>query len=311
MLAKYLKIDYCFIRRNEPPRNKHFLYEKEKNMNNETKRIHLTIALQYAGYEDFEPVTVQKNGKKLHGFKFLLPGNIAPVVYYDKNTCDEDYVERVQKALENIPDEFNNTNYLLLWDSVKSKIFLGVCNETRKDDGIIYRDCVSDVLQYVYIEIGNPKKHGKGVIRVNSDLLLKWGIDENTLFETAKENTFKKGFPVQSMGNFMQEMTGATTDELENGFYIISNPEKANGACVLAFPDFFKDLKPGKYYILPSSRHEVLLLSGNNINSEEKTLCEMVREVNTTEVSYDDFLSDFPIRLIVTGDSVNFEKVEM
>lgn len=279
-------------------------------MNHETKQIHLTVALQYAGYEDFEPVTVQKNGKKMHGFKFLLPGNIAPVVYYDENTCDEDYIERVTKALENIPAEFQNTENLLVWDEVKGKVFIGVCNETRKDDNIIYRDCVSDILQYVYIEVGHAKKHERGVIRVNRDLFEEWGIDENTLFETAKVNTSKKGFPVQTMGSFMQEMTGLPADELENGFYIITNPEKTSGACVLACPDFFKELKPGKYYILPSSRHEVLLLSGNNINSEEKTLCAMVREVNKTEVSYDDFLSDYPIRLIVTDDNVKFEKVE-
>lgn len=279
-------------------------------MNHKTKQIHLTVALQYAGYEDFEPVTVQKNGKKMHGFKFLLPGNIAPVVYYDENTCDEDYIERVQKALENIPAEFQNTENLLAWDEVKKKVFIGVCNETRKDDNIIYRDCVSDILQYVYIEVGHTKKHERGVIRVNRDLFEEWGIDENTLFETAKVNTSKKGFPVQTMGSFMQEMTGLPADELENGFYIITNPEKTGGACVLACPDFFKELKPGKYYILPSSRHEVLLLSGKNINSEEKTLCTMVREVNQTEVSYDDFLSDYPIRLIVTDDNVKFEKVE-
>ena len=125
------------------------------------------------------------------------------------------------------------------------------------------------------------------------------------------ENTYKKGFSVQSMGSFMQEMTGLPAEELENGFYIITNPEKIGGACVLACPDFFNDLKPGRYYILPSSRHEVLLLSGKNINAAEKTLCAMVREVNKTEVSYDDFLSDYPICLTVTGDNIKFEKIEM
>ncbi|MBQ7925064.1 MAG: hypothetical protein IJ335_02090, partial [Lachnospiraceae bacterium] len=63
---------------------------------------------------------------------------------------------------------------------------------------------------------------------------------------------------------------------------------------VMLYPDFWDKLGmawKGKFYILPSSVHEVILLKDDGEESPSK-LQEMVREINQCEVDPTEVLSD-------------------
>lgn len=75
---------------------------------------------------------------------------------------------------------------------------------------------------------------------------------------------------------------------------IASTQDMTNGAAVMLYPDFMDRVAQelgGNLYILPSSRHEVLLLKENSFLPLDE-LKEIVHQVNRTEVDIQDRLSD-------------------
>ena len=74
---------------------------------------------------------------------------------------------------------------------------------------------------------------------------------------------------------------------------ILTNTEKAFGASAILYPETPEILKQrmgGDFYLLPSSVHELLLVSGDFAQPDE--LRKMVREVNRQEVAPEEVLSD-------------------
>lgn len=102
---------------------------------------------------------------------------------------------------------------------------------------------------------------------------------------------------IKSMDSEIESIIGISIpkDEATSEMYIASVPSKKFGACVLAYPGFFEQaaatIGGDSYYILPSSIHELILLADDGISTVEE-LQNMVREINQTEVSESDFLSD-------------------
>ncbi len=135
-----------------------------------------------------------------------------------------------------------------------------------------------------------------------------WEITEEDLFEIASENTSKTLVPViknMSMilsellgnGEFGPEETKEIEEELRNDnnmpMYVITNKEKIFGASCILYPGLLHDfgLEHGNFYILPSSIHEVIFIPENESIIPDN-LCDMVKEVNSTQVSIDEILSD-------------------
>jgi hypothetical protein len=76
--------------------------------------------------------------------------------------------------------------------------------------------------------------------------------------------------------------------------WILSNESKVDGAVAITSQETLKAAheKLGEdFYILPSSRHEVILVPQSCV-SDEEDLKAMVRDVNAAEVSKVDKLSD-------------------
>lgn len=128
---------------------------------------------------------------------------------------------------------------------------------------------------------------------VNDKLLEGWNITADVLRETAKQNTIKA-----TIINPIEEAIGIETMEDSVGTLVITNNGAYHGAGAFIYEDFISELL-GKYntdfYILPSSIHEVLAIpkikTDEVMSDAENVLREMVREVNTTEVSDKDKLS--------------------
>ena len=76
--------------------------------------------------------------------------------------------------------------------------------------------------------------------------------------------------------------------------YVATTMESQNGACVIAYPGFLeyaKDIIGDQLFILPSSKHEVLILPDNGEFNMEN-LMDMVCTVNRLEVAPEDRLAD-------------------
>ena len=76
--------------------------------------------------------------------------------------------------------------------------------------------------------------------------------------------------------------------------FCITNEERMNGASLILHEDIRKQIgkfMKGDFYILPSSIHETLILPDNGTFSVPE-LNAMVKEVNATQVSLEEQLSD-------------------
>jgi len=87
-----------------------------------------------------------------------------------------------------------------------------------------------------------------------------------------------------------------TPPEVENvcPMYMLSNQNKLNGSVCILYQDLLKDFSERlgcDLYILPSSVHEVLILPAQNDTSCQ-SLSEMVKEINSSQLSREEILSD-------------------
>lgn len=138
----------------------------------------------------------------------------------------------------------------------------------------------------------------------NQDLVRLKRTDEE-VFEVAEERTLKMKFTAhtlqETLGLDLQNsgFTQDFSDEAAMTFYsirdvyVLTNESNSYGAAALARMDVLRDLysKIGSFYILPSSRHEVLAISTEwNVNLDD--LKEMVKIINSTEIRPEDWLSD-------------------
>ena len=112
-----------------------------------------------------------------------------------------------------------------------------------------------------------------------------------SLADTLADIMQKQGAP-EEMINEMR-----SSQEMMPPIYMLSNNTGIDGAVAIAFPEVMKDacnsIGEERCYVIPSSRHEVLLIPesfGNEAGVEE--LNDMVKSVNQSEVNDEDQLSD-------------------
>ena len=130
-----------------------------------------------------------------------------------------------------------------------------------------------------------------------------YDVSEDELFETALKNTrTKSNFSCMPIGQMIVELASATEAMYQPpdcfdcfddfGLYVLTNSRQMYGAGILALPELLAEMiKPlGKtVYILPSSIHEVLLLT---LEMDLQAVKEIVKSVNGTVVEPREVLSD-------------------
>ena len=103
-------------------------------------------------------------------------------------------------------------------------------------------------------------------------------------------------------------------EKTDDFMYVLSNKEKCYGAYVIlteaARQEILNQFPNGKVTILPSSVHELILIETMD-NENMENLQQMVREINQTELSKEDFLCDdvfhydaFTGELTIAGNEV-------
>ena len=131
-----------------------------------------------------------------------------------------------------------------------------------------------------------------------------WDTCTAELFGLAKRNT-QKLFPwvCSSLAEVLEEIGAEDGGQASAGediflrempLQVLSNAKRTHGAICMLYPDLLDGLA-GKgqrnFYILPSSIHEVILLTDTGAESAGE-LKKMVTEVNRTQVAPEEVLSD-------------------
>lgn len=257
----------------------------------------------------------KNNNTRLVGLSFRMPENvIAPVVYmesfYDKirqGEPMEQIMECIAECIEQSVKVQAGQEVLDMGDyqSAADRLTVAVVN-TKENLAMLSKmphEEIEDLSMVCRITL-QPEDGGlNGSIRVTNETLEWWGVTKEQLFEKAKENTLRNFPPelysievlagqLESGENLLQE--GKTLSESKCPMYVLTNRLKSYGAGLLAFPQALErvdQLFPEGYYLLPSSIHELIVVpKGGDVSPLE--LGKMVREVNRTCVSREEFLSD-------------------
>lgn len=269
-------------------------------------------------YGDGVKVVVQdvrkNNGVTLTGLTVVKRDcNISPTLYlepyyeeYKAGTTMENICREIMDTYEkhSVKCGFDIT-MVTDFNRVKDNVCFKVVNAERNKEllATVPHKQMLDLAVIFFIEVLQDKA-GSGTITIQNHFMDMWdGVDTNTLYRLALANTQRKyRGRICSMFTVMSEMLDEEYAEEffelivddDVPMYVASNVQKLLGAGVVLYDNLlrtFAERIGGDFYILPSSTHEVLFVPAS-VGMDVEYLRQMVRDVNATEVSEQEFLSN-------------------
>lgn len=259
---------------------------------------------------------IKSNDRMLSGLTVLREGeNFSPSVYLEPFADQVAHGRSLEDALREIA-EIQITHHLhapvnistfMDYEAARPMLSMKLCDpETNRDylKDKPYTSC-GDLAVFYRIQVERTEDATASAV-ITNNLLENWGISKEQLHQDAVQAENERN-PVRfySMEDLMAEMMGIM--EPENLFeqtaplplnftpmYVLTNPDKIDGAAVLArdgVPEKLAELVDANYFVLPSSIHELLIVPDNG-NMQAKELADMVKEINRTQVSPEERLSD-------------------
>lgn len=159
-------------------------------------------------------------------------------------------------------------------------------------------------------QISSPVADGVGTLNVTDDIQKMWKVSKETLFDTALANVRESDsyvmhdisdivnevvmgiFPAENLLNVSEDVSSVSKESM----YVLTSTNLNRGASAILCPkvmDKVSRMFPEGFYLLPSSIHEVLVLSKDAMHAyDAASLGSLVREVNETQVDREDVLSD-------------------
>lgn len=261
---------------------------------------------------------VQKNnGVILHGLLILTDDrNVIPTLYlepfweaYESGTSLAEIVRRLIRIYrEDLPKTSIDMEFFRYFEKVSERI----CYRLIRQKG--NEELLQDIPHIPFLDLAicffyaySGEALGEGAILIHDSHVELWSTTVKELLELAQKNT-PRLFPwrCNSMENVLHEMM--TEEEYLNGvpqeesrdflagnpLRVLSNVQRVQGASCMLYPGLLKQLagkEENSFYILPSSIHEVILLTDRRMETPEQ-LKEMIAEVNRTQVAPEEVLSD-------------------
>ncbi len=261
---------------------------------------------------------VQKNnGVILHGLLILTDDrNVIPTLYlepfweaYESGTSLAEIVRRLIRIYrEDLPKTSIDMEFFRYFEKVSERI----CYRLIRQKG--NEELLQDIPHIPFLDLAicffyaySGEALGEGAILIHDSHVELWSTTVKELLELAQKNT-PRLFPwrCNSMENVLHEMMteeeylkGVPQEESRdllagNPLRVLSNVQRVQGASCMLYPGLLKQLagkEENSFYILPSSIHEVILLTDRRMETPEQ-LKEMIAEVNRTQVAPEEVLSD-------------------
>lgn len=262
---------------------------------------------------------VQKNnGVVLHGLLILTDDrNVIPTLYlepfweaYESGTSLAEIVRRLIRIYrEDLPGTSIDMDFFRHFTGVSERICYRLIRQKENEEllkDIPYIPFLDLAICFFYAYRGEAL--GEGAILIHNSHMELWNTTVKELLELAQKNT-PVLFPwrcnsmeqvlreMMTEEEYMAEMPDAEESEdffAGNPLWVLSNEQRAQGASCILYPGLLKQLaekEKKSFYILPSSIHEVILLTDQGMETHQQ-LKDMIAEVNRTQVAPEEVLSD-------------------
>lgn len=235
----------------------------------------------------------KNNGVKLIGISLENKG-ISPCVYidsmYEQGMTIGEATAEVKKIMDANPAPTDFAPEMLT-DFAKAKQYLGLRLYNANNKYEISKSAAEygfDDLIIIPVLTGFMSNAS---VKVGKSLIKTWGVTEEEVFATAKENMNPDDYEIIDM-NEMLKMFGVPALENNIDMYVLSNKDRIFGAIgAIILRDKLKEMFPDGYIVIPSSVHEVIVIP--NIGNDDE-IRQLIGEVNATEVAPDEVLGSKP-----------------
>ena len=183
------------------------------------------------------------------------------------------------------------------WENAQSRLTVRLINSAWNQkflQDIPHRN----LLDLSFVAYMDFVKSADGVVgmAVTSGMIQKWGIDEETLFQTALSNLHKEEFNIRDMEEVIQELREEKRKPTPyDGInYIMTNPEGQFGARGMLRTDLltqFAETVHEDLYILPNSINDIILTPAIKELTDED-LSDMMAVIKVFNKPEQDSLSD-------------------
>ena len=248
----------------------------------------------------------KNNGVKRQGITIAQKGiNISPTIYleeYYEKYLDGCSVEKIANDVLRLYQEVRlpkswDEDKINSYESIEDKIVYRLVNLEANSNllkeipYVAYLDLA--VIFYVMLEVND---YGTACMLIRNEHLDMWKVTPDDIYMKAKENTWKL-LPSEfhTMRAMMEEYKKSGNYVGMDILHVLTNKLKSFGAAVILYDGVLEmvgDFLEDNYYVLPSSVHEVIIVSETEAPWGGAGLSEMVREINHTQVDEEDILSD-------------------
>lgn len=197
-------------------------------------------------------------------------------------------------------EESWDTNQILDFEQAKKQIVFKLIHFEKN------QSLLKDIPHFQFLDLAivfylllDKTEKGTASVLITNDMLNHWGCTLMKISFYAVTNTpTLLAAELMPMNDVILELLGENSGDYEpdkeNHMYILSNEQRHFGAACILYEPVLEDISKilnDDYYILPSSIHEVIILSAKHASSQ-KALDEMITEINNTQVAEEEVLSD-------------------
>lgn len=255
---------------------------------------------------------IKNNDTHLDGLTLLSANsNLSPTIYlnhYFKQFESGRSLEEIENDIlkvyhENRPSSNIDISFFTDYDKVKSRIIFKLVNYERN------RELLSKVPHYRFLDLAivfnclvESSPSGSATILIHDHHLDYWGITRDDLYALSQQNTPKLlSYELKDMTEILKELFSgdyemSDTLDFHSSYpmYVLTNRFKLNGSGCILYQNLLRDFAnrmKSDLFILPSSIHEVLIIPVKNQTTPQE-LTDMVRDVNSSQLSREEILSD-------------------
>ncbi|MBE5899655.1 MAG: hypothetical protein E7279_08645 [Lachnospiraceae bacterium] len=260
---------------------------------------------------DTKPV-IKNNGITLHGL-VINNGkcNISPTIYLDYYYKDFENGADINKLAKQVVaqykkfelDEDFDISIFTDYEKCKKRISYKLINYEQN------KELLEDIPHIKYLDLAIVFYYLlEGGLNETSSILIRnshmehWEVNTDDLMAQAQNNTPRLlQSEIRSLTDVVKEILAdnpmAITPEdepMNQTMYVLTNKLKLYGACCILYKSLLEEFAEQQgcdLYIIPSSVHEVLLLPCSE-ELDPEYLTSLVQEVNSSELSTEDILSD-------------------
>lgn len=254
---------------------------------------------------------IKNNDTHLDGLTILSENsNISPTIYlnyyYEQYLNGKSlsciYEDIMLSYHKNAPKKNIDITFFTNFEKVKDHIIFKLVNYERN------KELLSKVPHIRYLDLAvvfncfvESHTDGYATILIYEHHMSYWNLTVDELYALAMRNTPRLlRYQLQDMADVLTELFKIERpDWLSENFepipmYVLSNDSKINGSGCILYEDLLSHISAeidSDFYILPSSIHEVLLIPVKHASSYAE-LSAMVQEINDTQLSREEILSD-------------------